>query len=147
MEDGRDPGLMSGDGGARIGRCFYFAMLKIYHHEKCTTCRNALKWLDGRGIGYDAVVIREVPPAVDELRAALRASGKPLKSVVNTSGMDYRALGLKDRLLGMTEDEALALLASNGMLVKRPFAVDAVRGIYLNGFRESEWAAAFEKAR
>ncbi|MFU8892384.1 MAG: arsenate reductase family protein [Luteolibacter sp.] len=118
-------------------------MLKIYHHEKCSTCRNALAWLALRGIAHKPVPIRQTPPTADELRAALRASGKPLKSVVNTSGMDYRALGLKDRLPGMHEDEALALLASNGMLVKRPFAVNARQGIYLHGFREKEWAAAF----
>jgi len=118
-------------------------MLKVYHHEKCTTCRNALAWLDAKGVPYEAVSIRQNPPGAGELQAALRARGKPLKSVVNTSGMDYRALGLKDRLPAMDENEALALLASNGMLVKRPFAVDAGKGIYLNGFREKEWAEAF----
>ncbi len=118
-------------------------MLKVYHHEKCSTCRNALKWLAACGIAHQAVPIRQTPPSVNELQSALRASGKPLKSVVNTSGMDYRALGLKDRLPVMSEDEALSLLASNGMLVKRPFAVDAGRGIYLNGFREKDWIEAF----
>ena len=118
-------------------------MLKVYHHEKCSTCRNALRWLDARGIAHEAVPIRQTPPSVDELRAALRASGKPLKSVVNTSGMDYRALGLKDRLPEMSEDEALALLASNGMLVKRPFAVDGGRGVFLNGFAEKVWGEVF----
>jgi len=118
-------------------------MLRIYHHEKCSTCRNALAWLDARGISYEAVPIRQTPPPKGELKAALAATGKPLKSVVNTSGMDYRALGLKDLLPGMGLDEALSLLASNGMLVKRPFAVDSERGVYLNGFREKEWAAAF----
>ncbi len=118
-------------------------MLKIYHHEKCSTCRNALAWMDAMGIVYQAVPIRQTPPGAAELAAALRATGKPLKSVVNTSGMDYRALGLKDRLPEMAEADALDLLASNGMLVKRPFAVDAERGIYLNGFREKEWAEAF----
>lgn len=119
-------------------------MLKVYHYEKCSTCRNALKWLDARGIGYDAIPIRETPPTADELRAALRATGKPLKSVVNTSGMDYRALGLKDRLPSMTDDAALDLLATNGMLVKRPFALDVEHGIYLNGFREKDWTEALE---
>lgn len=118
-------------------------MLKIHHHEKCSTCRNALAWLDARGIAYEAVSIRQSPPSIAELAAALSATGKPLKSVVNTSGMDYRAMGLKDRLPLMSEPEALELLASNGMLVKRPFAIDAQRGIYLNGFREKEWAEAF----
>lgn len=118
-------------------------MLKIYHHEKCSTCRNALHWLDAHGISYDAIPIRQTPPSADELAAALRATGKPLKSVVNTSGMDYRALGLKDRLPEMGQDEALALLASNGMLVKRPFAVDESRGIFLNGFSEKMWGEAF----
>jgi len=118
-------------------------MLKIYHHEKCSTCRNALKWLVAHGITHEAVPIRETPPSAEELRSALRFTGKPLKSVVNTSGMDYRALGLKDRLPLMGEEEALALLASNGMLVKRPFAIDEVKGIYLNGFREADWRKAF----
>jgi arsenate reductase len=118
-------------------------MLKIYHHEKCSTCRDALKWLEARGITHEAVPIRQTPPSDEELRSALRATGKPLKSVVNTSGMDYRALGLRDRLPLMGEDEALALLASNGMLVKRPFAVDETKKIYLNGFREADWTKAF----
>ena len=117
-------------------------MLKIYHHEKCSTCRYAREWLDARGISYTTISIRETPPAGAELAAALAATGKPLKSVVNTSGMDYRALGLKDRLPTLSQDEALQLLEGNGMLVKRPFAVDAERGVYLNGFREAEWEAA-----
>lgn len=118
-------------------------MLKIYHHEKCSSCRNALAWLDAREIAYDAVPIRQVPPSAAELHCALQATGRALKSVVNTSGMDYRALGLKDKLPKMTESEALELLASNGMLVKRPFAIDTKKSIYLNGFREKEWSDAF----
>lgn len=117
-------------------------MLKIYHHEQCSTCRKALAWLNARAIPHAAVSIRLSPPSAGELESALRATGRPLKSVVNTSGMDYRALGLKDRLAEMSEAEVLELLATNGMLVKRPFAVDAGRGIHLSGFRESEWAEA-----
>lgn len=120
-------------------------MLKIYHHETCSTCRNALRWLETRSIPFQMVPIRQTPPSPDELRAALQATGKPLKSVVNTSGMDYRALGLKDRLPTMSEDDALALLASNGMLVKRPFAIDADRGIFLNGFSEKAWSDAISR--
>lgn len=115
-------------------------MLKVYHHEKCSTCRNALAWLNARNIPHEVVSIRQSPPTAAELASALKATGKPLKSVVNTSGMDYRAMGLKDRLPEMSESDALDLLASNGMLVKRPFAMDGQRGIYLNGFREKDWS-------
>lgn len=117
-------------------------MLKIYQHETCSTCRNARTWLESHGIPHEVTSIRKSPPSAAELAAAMKATGKPLKSMINTSGMDYRALGLKDKLPTMPEAEVLDLLASNGMLVKRPFAIDPAGGIYLHGFREKDWSDA-----
>lgn len=116
-------------------------MLKVYIHGKCSTCRRALDWLAAAAVPHETVSIRENPPSVGELRAALRTTGKGPASIANTSGMDYRALGLKDKLPTLPEDEALALLASNGMLVRRPFAIDPETGTTLSGFSEKTWAA------
>lgn len=118
-------------------------MLKVYIHGKCSTCRRAVDWLATAGIPHKTVDIREEPPAPDELRTALRTSGKALTSVANTSGMDYRAQGLKEKLPAMAEDQALELLSANGMLVRRPFAIDPGKGIALAGFSEKTWAAKF----
>ena len=108
-------------------------------YEGCSTCRKARKWLAEKGVAFDERHIREQRPSVDELRAWQRLSGLPLKRFFNTSGLQYRALKLKDRLPEMDEAEMLALLAADGMLVKRPLLVaeDAV----LVGFKEEEWAA------
>lgn len=108
-------------------------------YEGCSTCRKARKWLAEKGVAFDERPIREQRPSVDELRAWQRLSGLPLKRFFNTSGLQYRALKLKDRLPEMDEAEMLALLAADGMLVKRPLLVaeDAV----LVGFKEEEWAA------
>ena len=109
-------------------------------YPKCTTCQKAAKWLDARGIQYDVRDIKGENPTEAELRAWHEASGLPLKRFFNTSGLLYKELGLKDRLPAMTEDEMFALLATDGMLVKRPLAVDD--GLVLVGFREAEWDAA-----
>ena len=110
------------------------------HYPKCTTCQRARKWLDGQGAAYEARDIKEDNPTLEELTAWYRRSGLPLKKFFNTSGLQYRALGLKDRLPEMSEDEQLALLASDGMLVKRPLLVTEEKAI--PGFQEAEWQEA-----
>lgn len=115
-------------------------MISVYAYKGCDTCRKALKWLKERGIPHEVKAIRETPPTVVELRAALAACGGELRPMFNTSGGDYRELGLKDRLPAMTADEALELLAGNGNLVKRPFLIGA--GRVLVGFKEDEWRRA-----
>lgn len=117
-------------------------MLKVYTYQGCSTCKSATKWLKSRGNAFAEVPIRETPPTVPELKAMLKARGGDLRALFNTSGQDYRALGLKDKLPSLSTDEALVLLASNGNLVKRPFAIDAKRCVHLVGFREPEWQAA-----
>lgn len=92
-------------------------------YPPCSTCQKAKKWLDDHGIEYTARHIKEDNPTADELREWVARSGLPLKRFFNTSGLVYKNLGLKDKLPTMTEDEQLALLASDGMLVKRPLLV------------------------
>ncbi len=109
-------------------------------YAKCTTCQKARKWLDENKIDYDERPIKEQNPTADELLAWQRQSGLPLRKFFNTSGLQYKALKLKDRLPDMSEEEQLALLASDGMLVKRPILVGD--GVVLVGFREDAWRAA-----
>ena len=106
-------------------------------YPKCTTCQRAKKFLDDRGVSYTDRHIKEDNPTAEELRAWRQASGLPLKKFFNTSGLQYKALGLKDKLPAMSEEEQLALLATDGMLVKRPILVGD--GFVLVGFREAEW--------
>lgn len=115
-------------------------MLKIYAYKNCDTCRGALKWLDEREIKHEVLAIRETPPTLIELQKMLQTQGD-LKKLFNTSGRDYKVLGLKDKLLKLSESEALALLASNGILVKRPFVLG--KSLALLGFKEVEWTKAF----
>ena len=110
------------------------------HYPKCSTCQKARAWLDGKGIPYESRDIKEDRPTLEELREWQRRSGLPLKRFFNTSGMLYRDLGLKDKLPGMSEEEQLALLSSDGMLVKRPLLITDKTA--LPGFREKEWEAA-----
>lgn len=117
-------------------------MLKLYAYQGCSTCRNAIKWLKQKAIPFSEIAIRETPPSVAELRAMLDAHDGDLRRLFNTSGQDYRALGIKDKLVAMSVDDALKLLSSNGNLVKRPFAIDATKKIGLVGFKEPEWQAA-----
>jgi arsenate reductase len=106
-------------------------------YPKCTTCQKAKKFLDAKGVSYEDRHIKEAPPTVSELREWHTRSGLPLKKFFNTSGLQYKALGLKDRLPGMTEEEQYALLATDGMLVKRPLLVG--EDFVLTGFREDAW--------
>lgn len=112
-------------------------------YEKCSTCKKAQKWLDGHGVSYELRPIKEQNPAEDELRAWQAASGLPLKRFFNTSGQLYRSMELTKKLPGMTEDEQFALLATDGMLVKRPIFVDG--DTVLVGFKEAEWAEKLQK--
>ncbi len=116
-------------------------MLKVYAYQGCSTCKNAIKWLKKSGIEFEEEPIRETPPSVPELRAMLTARHGDLRALFNTSGVDYRSLGMKDKLPKLSEAEALKLLSGNGNLVKRPFALDEKKGIFLLGFREPEWTA------
>lgn len=106
-------------------------------YAKCSTCQKALKWLEEKGISYESRPIKEENPTADELRVWHEKSGLPLKRFFNTSGLLYKEMGLKDKLQGMSEEEQLALLASDGMLVKRPILVSD-KGV-CPGFKESAW--------
>jgi arsenate reductase len=117
-------------------------MLTIYAYEKCSTCKDALKWLKERGIACEVKAIRETPPTVDELKQAMTAMGGDLRKIFNTSGVDYRAMSMKEKLPTMSEEEALVLLSTHGNLVKRPMAFKA--GEALVGFKAPDWAKAFE---
>ncbi len=112
-------------------------------YPKCSTCQKARKWLDEQGIAFDERDIKLDNPTEQELRAWYARSGLPLKRFFNTSGLQYKALGLKDKLPGMTEDEQLVLLATDGMLVKRPLLVG--EDFVLTGFKPAEWEAKLAK--
>ena len=116
--------------------------LTVYTYANCDTCRRAAKWLRAQGIAFIEKPIRETPPSVAELRAMLVHLGgaEALRKLFNTSGCDYRELKLGEKLPVMTEAQALALLAANGNLVKRPFALSKNAGLV--GFDEKAWAAA-----
>ena len=111
-------------------------------YPKCTTCQKARAYLDARGISYDFRDIKLENPTAGELRTWWQASGLPLKKFFNTSGLQYKALALKDKLPAMAEEEQLALLATDGMLVKRPILVG--EGFVLTGFRQAEWDEALK---
>ncbi len=109
-------------------------------YPKCSTCKKAQAWLDAHGLTYQVRDIKTQNPSEEELRNWHSQSGLPLKRFFNTSGQQYRALELKDKLPQMTEDEQYALLATDGMLVKRPILLTGNK--VLVGFKEAEWAAA-----
>ncbi|WP_066457015.1 arsenate reductase family protein [Anaerotruncus rubiinfantis] len=106
-------------------------------YPKCTTCQKAKKWLDEHGVQYDDRHIKEQNPTADELTDWLGRSGLPLKRFFNTSGLLYKSLGLKEKLPQMSEAEQIALLATDGMLVKRPLIVG--EDFVLVGFKPAEW--------
>ncbi len=112
-------------------------MLKVYAYQKCSTCRDAIKWLNQHGIPHTVAAIRETPPTPTELKTALGLLGGDIRKLFNTSGMDYRTLGMKDKLPGMSEAEAIKLLSQNGNLVKRPFVIG--EGKALAGFNANLW--------
>ena len=112
-------------------------MIKFICYPKCTTCQKAKKWLDDNKIEYELRDIKEDNPTLEELNAWYKLSGLPLKKFFNTSGLLYKSMELKDKLPAMTEEEQLKLLATDGMLVKRPLVIG--EGFVLVGFKESEW--------
>ena len=118
-------------------------MVTLIAYEKCNTCRKARRWLEERGIPYDWRSITEEKPTKEELAQWQQKSGLPLRKLFNTSGQLYRSMDLKKRLAFLEEEEILELLASEGMLVKRPVLLkdDQV----LVGFKEEEWAEALGK--
>lgn len=111
--------------------------LRVFAYAACSTCRNALKFLAERGVACEVIPIREQPPSVADLRAMLPHVGGEVRRLFNTSGLDYRAMKLSGRLPAMSLDEALALLASHGNLVKRPFALSGKAGVV--GFKPAAW--------
>ena len=119
------------------------APLKIYTLAQCSTCRDATKWLRARGVPFDERAIRETPPTLAELRAMRAAHDGNLRKLFNSSGLEYRALKLAEKLPTLAESDQLALLAGNGSLVTRPFLIGA--GVALVGFDEEKWAAALPK--
>ncbi|MCM1315576.1 MAG: arsenate reductase family protein [Prevotella sp.] len=106
-------------------------------YPKCTTCKKAQKWLDDNGVEYTLRDIKENNPSYEELKAWYEKSSLPLKKFFNTSGLLYKSMNLKDKLPEMSEDEQLKLLATDGMLVKRPILV--TDNSVLVGFKESDW--------
>ena len=113
-------------------------MVKFICYPKCTTCQKAKRWLDDNNVEYVQRDIKLDNPSLDELTEWFKRSGLPLKKFFNTSGLLYKSLDLKNKLPSMSEDEMLKLLASDGMLVKRPLVVSD--SFVLVGFKESEWS-------
>lgn len=111
-------------------------------YPKCTTCQKARKWLDENHIAYDFHDIKLENPTYDELSAWHQRSGLPLKKFFNTSGLLYKSMGLKNKLPGMSEDEMLKILATDGMLVKRPLLVGD--NFVLVGFKKAEWESCLK---
>ena len=119
--------------------------MQLICYPQCSTCRKAKKWLETKGLAFEERHIRDNKPTIEELRAWHKQSGLPLKKFFNTSGQLYKQLALKDRLPAMSEDEQLALLASDGMLVKRPLLIGG--DFVLVGFRETEWKAVLGRQK
>ena len=114
--------------------------MEIYHYPGCSTCKKALKWLDAQGLSAARVHIVEEPPSAQSLEDLWRRSGLPLRRFFNTSGVSYRAGGFKERLATMSDEEAIAALAADGKLIKRPLMDTG--GVVLVGFKAEEWARA-----
>ena len=112
-------------------------MLKFICYPKCTTCQKARKWLDENNVEYEVRDIKTKNPSLEELTAWYKLSGLPLRKFFNTSGLLYKSMELKTKLPNMTDEEMLALLATDGMLVKRPLAIGD--DFVLVGFKEAEW--------
>ena len=113
-------------------------MIEFICYPKCTTCQKVKKWLDDNKIKYKLRDIKEENPTLEELTTWYKMSGLPLKKFFNTSGLLYKSMGLKDKLSAMSEEEQLRLLATDGMLVKRPLLIG--KDFVLVGFKENEWS-------
>ncbi len=111
--------------------------LTVYEYPSCSTCKNAKKWLDAKGVSYENVHIVENTPSKEELTTLYEISGLELKKFFNTSGKKYRELGMKDRMKTASEEELLELLASDGMLIKRPIVTDGEKVTV--GFKEDQF--------
>jgi len=114
--------------------------VKVYQYPKCSTCRKALKWLDEKGVPYTSINIVDKPPSKSMLQRARKTADVAVRKLFNTSGQSYRQGGFKDKLATMSEAEAIAALADDGKLIKRPLVVGD--GVALVGFKEAEWAEA-----
>ena len=112
-------------------------MYKLYQYPSCSTCRKAVKYLKDKGVEYTGIHLVEETPKFEELKDLFEKSGLPIKKFFNTSGLKYKELGLKDKVGNFSEDEALKLLSSEGMLIKRPILTNGSRVII--GFKEEEW--------
>ena len=117
------------------------AKIKVYEYKNCSTCKNAIKFLEKKKLEFERVAIVDQPPTVGELKQMLgdlKADGGTLKNLFNTSGEQYRALGISEKIkAGMTESEAIQLLSKNGKLIKRPFLLTGKSGTV--GFKEEAW--------
>ena len=111
--------------------------MKVFAYRNCSTCMKALKWLEAHNIEFEESAIKEENPTYEELKEWYTMSGLPLKKFFNTSGMIYKQMNLKDKLKEMTEDEQLKLLATDGMIVKRPLVIGD--DFVLAGFKEKDW--------
>ncbi len=120
-------------------------MIKVYCYSKCSTCKKALAWLDAQGIKYELLDIKSQHPDEETLRQLHKKSGLPLKRFFNTSGILYRQMELSKKLPDMNEDQQFALLASDGMMVKRPLLI--TDKAVLPGFREAEWIEALKQEK
>lgn len=118
-------------------------MHKFIYYPKCTTCQKAKKWLDDNNVSYEPIHIVENNPTKEDIKLYLKISDLPLKRFFNTSGILYKELNLKDKLKDMTEEEQIELLATNGMLVKRPLLIG--NDFVLVGFKEKEWLSCKER--
>ena len=112
-------------------------MNKVYEYPSCSTCRKALKYLNEKGVEYTSIHLVEETPSYEELKALYEKSGLPIKKFFNTSGLKYKELELKDKLPKLSDEEALKLLASDGMLIKRPILTNDEKIVI--GFKEEEW--------
>lgn len=112
-------------------------MKTLYLHPTCTTCKRAVKWLDEHHIDYEKIDIRQVQPSVEQFQQILKNSGLGIKKLFNTSGELYRSLDLKNQLVTMSELEALTLLSTEGMLIKRPLLIEKDKVTV--GFKEAEY--------
>ncbi|NND80895.1 MAG: arsenate reductase family protein [Gammaproteobacteria bacterium] len=112
--------------------------MKLYQYPNCSTCRKAIKYLQDQGVEFDSIDITAQPPTQAELKAMLRCYDGEIRKLFNTSGLQYRELGMKDKLPDMSKAEAIKLLAGNGKLIKRPFIITKSK-IGLVGFKPEQW--------
>ncbi|WNB92901.1 arsenate reductase family protein [Bacillus sp. NEB1478] len=118
-------------------------LLKVYEYPKCSTCQKAKKWLKQNEVAFEPVHIVDNPPSKEELKSLVETSGLEIKKFFNTSGLKYRELGMKDKMKTATDEELLEILASDGMLIKRPIATDGK--MVTIGFKEEQYEEAWKK--